>query len=213
MNVLLIDDDALVTSGIQTIIEMATKQSADPIKVCAVGRNGEEALELYQAHKPDIVLMDIRMPVMDGITAGKQLLMLDPDARLIFLTTFLEDDYIVDALRLGAKGYLMKTDFDSLLPAFDAVMQGQRVFGDEIVAKIPDYIESGRNAPKAAMPALTDTESRLVYWLAEGLNNKEIAEQMHFSEGTIRNYLSTILEKLNLRDRTQLAIYYYKNLE
>lgn len=213
MNVLLIDDDALVTSGIQTIIEMATKQSADPIKVCAVGRNGEEALELYQAHKPDIVLMDIRMPVMDGITAGKQLLMLAPDARLIFLTTFLEDDYIVDALRLGAKGYLMKTDFDSLLPAFDAVMQGQRVFGDEIVAKIPDYIESGRNAPKAAMPALTDTESRLVYWLAEGLNNKEIAEQMHFSEGTIRNYLSTILEKLNLRDRTQLAIYYYKNLE
>lgn len=213
MNVLLIDDDALVTSGIQTIIEMATKQSADPIKVCAVGRNGEEALELYQAHKPDIVLMDIRMPVMDGITAGKQLLMLEPDARLIYLTTFLEDDYIVDALRLGAKGYLMKTDFDSLLPAFDAVMQGQRVFGDEIVAKIPDYIESGRNAPKAAMPALTDTESRLVYWLAEGLNNKEIAEQMHFSEGTIRNYLSIILEKLNLRDRTQLAIYYYKNLE
>ena len=213
MNVLLIDDDALVTSGISTIIEMATKQSADPIKVCAVGRNGEEALELYQAHKPDIVLMDIRMPVMDGITAGKQLLMLEPDARLIYLTTFLEDDYIVDALRLGAKGYLMKTDFDSLLPAFDAVMQGQRVFGDEIVAKIPDYIESGRKAPKAAMPALTDTESRLVYWLAEGLNNKEIAEQMHFSEGTIRNYLSTILEKLNLRDRTQLAIYYYKNLE
>lgn len=213
MNVLLIDDDALVTSGIQTIIEMATKQSADPIKVCAVGRNGEEALELYQAHKPDIVLMDIRMPVMDGITAGKQLLMLEPDARLIYLTTFLEDDYIVDALRLGAKGYLMKTDFDSLLPAFDAVMQGQRVFGDEIVAKIPDYIESGRKAPKAAMPALTDTESRLVYWLAEGLNNKEIAEQMHFSEGTIRNYLSIILEKLNLRDRTQLAIYYYKNLE
>ena len=213
MNVLLIDDDALVTSGIQTIIEMATKQSADPIKVCAVGRNGEEALELYQAHKPDIVLMDIRMPVMDGITAGKQLLMLEPDARLIYLTTFLEDDYIVDALRLGAKGYLMKTDFDSLLPAFDAVMQGQRVFGDEIVAKIPDYIESGRNAPKAAMPALTDTESRLVYWLAGGLNNKEIAEQMHFSEGTIRNYLSIILEKLNLRDRTQLAIYYYKNLE
>ena len=83
MNVLLIDDDALVTSGIQTIIEMATKQSADPIKVCAVGRNGEEALELYQAHKPDIVLMDIRMPVMDGITAGKQLLMLEPDARLM----------------------------------------------------------------------------------------------------------------------------------
>lgn len=213
MKVLLVDDDALVTSGIKTIIEMATKRSPDPIKVCAIGKNGEEALQLYQKHQPDIILMDIRMPVMDGITAGQQLLKADPAARLIYLTTFLEDDYIVDALRLGAKGYLMKTDFESLLPAFDAVMKGQRVFGDEIVAKIPTYIQAGRNSPKVPLPALNAMETQLVFWIAEGLNNKEIAEKMHFSEGTIRNYLSTILEKLKLRDRTQVAIYYFKNLD
>lgn len=212
MRILLIDDDALVTSGIQTIIEKSTQDSDQPIKVCAIGRNGNEALLLYEIHQPDIILMDIRMPELDGITAGKQLLELHPDARVIYLTTFLEDEYIVDALRLGAKGYLMKTDFASLIPAFEAVINGQRVFGDEIVAKIPTYLDSTQANTSAILPELSQTEQQLVYWVAEGLNNKEIAEAMHFSEGTIRNYLSTILEKLDLRDRTQLAIHYFKNL-
>lgn len=212
MRILLIDDDALVTSGIQTIIEKSTQDSDQPIKVCAIGRNGNEALLLYEIHQPDIILMDIRMPELDGITAGKQLLERHPDARVIFLTTFLEDEYIVDALRLGAKGYLMKTDFASLIPAFEAVINGQRVFGDEIVAKIPTYLDSTQANTSAILPELSQTEQQLVYWVAEGLNNKEIAEAMHFSEGTIRNYLSTILEKLDLRDRTQLAIHYFKNL-
>ncbi len=175
--------------------------------------DGEQGLEMLQEDEFDLLLSDIRMPVMDGITAGQHLLKADPAARLIYLTTFLEDDYIVDALRLGAKGYLMKTDFESLLPAFDAVMKGQRVFGDEIVAKIPTYIQAGRTTPRVPLPALNAMETQLVFWIAEGLNNKEIAEKMHFSEGTIRNYLSTILEKLKLRDRTQVAIYYFKNLE
>ena len=212
MRILLIDDDALVTSGIQTIIEKSTQDSDQPIKVCAIGRNGNEALLLYEIHQPDIVLMDIRMPELDGITAGKQLLERHPDARIIYLTTFLEDEYIVDALRLGAKGYLMKTDFASLIPTFEAVINGQRVFGDEIVAKIPTYLDSTQANTSAILPELSQTEQQLVYWVAEGLNNKEIAEAMHFSEGTIRNYLSTILEKLDLRDRTQLAIHYFKNL-
>lgn len=212
MRILLIDDDALVTSGIQTIIEKSTQDSDQPIKVCAIGRNGNEALLLYEIHQPDIILMDIRMPELDGITAGKQLLERHPDARVIYLTTFLEDEYIVDALRLGAKGYLMKTDFASLIPAFEAVINGQRVFGDEIVAKIPTYLDITQANTSAILPELSQTEQQLVYWVAEGLNNKEIAEAMHFSEGTIRNYLSTILEKLDLRDRTQLAIHYFKNL-
>lgn len=211
MKVLVIDDDALVTSGIRTIIEMATKDFKEPYKVCATGQNGLEALKLYGEHKPDIVLMDIRMPEMDGITAGKQLMTDDPSAKLIFLTTFLEDDYIVEALKLGAKGYLMKTDFESLIPALEAVSSGQRVFGDEIVAQIPTYLSAGKSSRKSPLAQLTEKENELIYWVAEGLNNKEIAQQMHFSEGTIRNYVSIILEKLELRDRTQLAIYYFKH--
>lgn len=210
MKVLVIDDDALVTSGIRTIIEMGTKDFPESYKVCAVGDNGREALKLYAAHKPDIVLMDIRMPKMDGIAAGQQLMTDYPEAKLIFLTTFLEDEYIVEALKLGAKGYLMKTDFDSLIPAIEAVNSGQRVFGDEIVAKIPSYL-SLEQQKKSTLAHLTEKENELIYWVAKGLNNKEIAKQMHFSEGTIRNYLSLILDKLELRDRTQLAIYYFKH--
>lgn len=211
MKVLVIDDDALVTGGIRTIIEMSTKDYPNPYRVVATGKNGQEALSLYAQHQPDIVLMDIRMPLMDGIKAGKQLMADDPKAKLIYLTTFLEDDYIVEALKLGAKGYLMKTDFESLLPAIEAVFSGQRVFGDEIVAKIPTYLHAERPQDKRLIPHLTDRENQLISWVAEGLNNKEIADQMHFSEGTIRNYLSVLLEKLELRDRTQLAIYYFKH--
>lgn len=211
MRVLIVDDDALVTNGLRTIIELATKTYADPYVVCAAGKNGQEAIQLYQEHNPNVVLMDIRMPEMDGITAGKHIIEADPDAKLIYLTTFLEDDYIVEALKLGAKGYLMKTNYESIVPAIEAVVSGQRVFGDEIVEKIPGYFEKGPNKG-IQFAALTEKESELVKWVAEGLNNKEIAEEMHFSEGTIRNYVSVILEKLQLRDRTQLAIYYYKTL-
>lgn len=211
MRVLIVDDDALVINGLRTIIELATKTYEDPYVVCATGKNGQEAMQLYQQHKPNVVLMDIRMPEMDGITAGKHIMDADPDAKLIYLTTFLEDEYIVEALKLGAKGYLMKTNYESIIPAIEAVVSGQRVFGDDIVAKIPGYFEKEPNKD-VYFAGLTERESELVKWVAEGLNNKEIAEEMHFSEGTIRNYVSLILEKLQLRDRTQLAIYYYKNL-
>lgn len=221
MDVLVIDDDALVTSGIKTIIELATKNTDNPYKVVGIGHNGKEAIELYSQTQPDVVLMDIRMPEMDGITAGKELIKLYPDVKIIYLTTFLEDDYIVDALKLGAKGYLMKTDFDSLIPAIDAVASGQRVFGDEIVAKIPGYLASevaGLDDESEVMAhpvldQLSEKENEIIHWVAEGLNNKEISEKMHFSEGTIRNYLSVILEKLALRDRTQLAIFYFKHMQ
>lgn len=209
MKILLVDDDALVTNGIRTIVEMATKHATVPFRVCATGKNGSEAIRLYQEHDPDILLLDIRMPEMDGIVAGKEIIRLYPDARIIYLTTFLEDEYIIEALKLGAKGYLLKSDYESLIPAIEAVVKGQRVFGDEIVAKIPRFINQEENV-QTKLNTLSDKESELVYWIAEGLNNKEIAEKMHFSEGTIRNYLSIILDKLQLRDRTQLAIYYYK---
>ncbi len=214
ISVLLVDDDHLVTEGIKTIIELTTRSSNQPMSVCGIGHNGLQAIELYQTHKPDIVLMDIRMPEMDGIQAGKKILAQFPDAQLIYLTTFLEDDYIVEALQIGAKGYLLKTDFKSLIPAIHAVGQGQRVFGDEIIEKIPKMMPSAAvNFQPQNHPQLNDKEQLIVYHIAQGLNSKEIAEAMHFSEGTIRNYLSVILEKLQLRDRTQLAIYYYKHLK
>lgn len=152
---------------------------------------------------------------MNGIDAGRTLIKEYPNAKIIYLTTFLEDEYIIEALKIGAKGYLMKTDFDSLIPAIEAVSNGHRVYGDEIVAEIPSFLSSdqkkeGQN--QIEHQSLSEQEVELIHWVAQGLNNKEIAEQMHFPEGTIRNYLSNLLEKLELRDRTQLAIYYFKNM-
>lgn len=210
MKLLIVDDDALVTQGIKTILEAEAKKRQQEIDICGMGANGQEAIQLYQRHLPDIVLMDIRMPEMTGIEAGRILMETDPQARIVYLTTFLEDDYIIEALKLGAKGYLVKTDFAYIYPALEAVMAGQRIFGDEIVARIPHYIDN--DSQDKPLPGLSDKENDLVYWVAQGLSNQEIAEEMHFSEGTIRNYISDLLDKLDLKNRTQLAIYYYKEL-
>lgn len=214
MKILLVDDDALVRSGIQTIIEMETKSWEEPFRVIGQAANGHEGVALFFDHQPDIVLMDIRMPEMDGIQAGQEILARCSQASIIYLTTFQEDDYIIQALKIGAKGYILKSDFKSLVPAIKAVSLGQRVFGDEIVAKLPQYLSQASQSSQAeGQTPLSDKEIELIQCVAQGLNNKEIAEVLHFSEGTIRNYLSSLLEKLNLRDRTQLAIYYYKHLQ
>lgn len=210
MKILLVDDDPLVTGGLQTIIEVSTAKDSDPMKIVAIGQNGQEAIKLFRNTQPDIILMDIRMPIMDGIQAGEEILRLNPQAKLIFLTTFQEDDYIVKALKIGAQGYLLKTDYQSLIQALRAVQEGQSVFGREIIAKLPDFIDRSSHKVALLNAELSMKERDLIYQVAQGLNNKEIADKMHFSEGTVRNYISQLLEKLDLRDRTQLAIYYYK---
>ena len=127
----------------------------------------------------------------------------------MYLTTFADNEYIVKALRIGAKGYLLKQNFESIIPAIKAVSSGQNVFGDEIVSKLPNMSWSSK--PSLSGYNLTDRELDIISNVAEGLSNKEIANLLFLSEGTVRNYISTILEKLNLRDRTQLAIFYYKH--
>lgn len=215
MKILLVDDDVLVTSGIKIILQGKAADLDFDLDIVGIASDGQEAVDMYRKFHPDIVLMDIRMPVKTGIEAGKKIVEMDSDARIIYLTTFLQDEYIIDALKNGAKGYLLKTDYESLIPAIEAVMSGQRVFGDEIVAKIPGFLEQEKAVKKEnpLIAQLSKKEHELIYWVAQGLNNKEIAQEMHFSEGTIRNYLSEILDKLEIRDRTQLAIYYFKNIE
>ncbi len=217
MKLLIIDDDKLVCESLRTIVEIGSRKNhQEAVEVVGIGHDGYAAMALYEELRPDILLMDIRMDRMDGITAGKNILAKYPDARILYLTTFLDDEYILEALRIGAKGYLMKSSYDAVLPSLYAVQNGQRVFGDEIIEQIPRIIggDSGSQVAGATdrlSAVLTPQEIVLVEQVAEGKNNKEIAETLHFSEGTVRNYISTILEKLELRDRTQLAVYYYKN--
>ncbi|MBP3617125.1 MAG: response regulator transcription factor [Lachnospiraceae bacterium] len=207
MKVLVVDDDRVVGISLKTILE------AEPdITVPALGRDGAEAIALYKEHQPDILLMDIRMEGMNGLDAAATILATDSSAKILFLTTFSDDEYIVRALRLGAKGYLLKQDFESIVPALHAVYGGQNVFGSEVVKKIPDILSTPKEPDVSELP-LNEKEIEIMKLVAEGLNNKEIAQTLFLSEGTVRNYLSSTLEKLELRDRTQLAIYYYKHLQ
>ena len=206
MKILVVDDDRLVCASLKTIIE-----AQGDIEVIGIGHNGEEAIDLYHQLKPDVLLTDIRMEVMTGLEAAAVILAADHAARILFLTTFLDDEYIIKALKLGAKGYIIKQDFESIVPSLRAVQIGQSVFGQDIVTKIPGLINQLEQRETECFD-LSDKELELIDRVAQGLSNREIAESLYLSEGTVRNRISVILEKLNLRDRTQLAIFFYKNL-
>lgn len=205
MRIIIIDDDKLVTSSLKTIIE------AKGVQVDAVGHSGEEAYTLYMQYKPDVVLMDIRMEKMNGVEASRRILHEDKDAKILFLTTFLDDEYIIQALKLGVKGYILKQNFDCILPSLEAISIGQNVFNTEIITKIPTLMKQDEHNYQTY--ALNDREQMIVSLVAQGLNNKEIADTLFLSEGTVRNYLSNLLDKLDLRDRTQLAVFYYQNIK
>ncbi len=202
MKIVIVDDDKLVCSALKRIVE------SEGIKVLATGQNAQEAVKLYKQYHPDILLTDIRMGDMTGIEAGKVILEKDPTAKIIFLTTFKDEEYIVKALAMGAKGYILKQDFECIVPALKAVNAGQNIYGDEIVSQLPKMLS--REVKDKEEYDLTEREFEIVVLVAEGLSNKEIAAKLFLSEGTVRNYISIILEKLFLRDRTQLAIFYYK---
>ena len=135
MNIVIIDDDKLVAVSLKTILE-----STGSVKVLAMGSCGEEAIELYSLLKPDVLLMDIRMNGMSGIEAGEKILAGYPDARILYLTTFSDDEYIIKAVLMGAKGYILKQDFESICPALETVMNGQTVFGSDVASKLPELL-------------------------------------------------------------------------
>lgn len=204
MRVVVVDDDRLVCVSLKTILE-----SEEDISVEGIGHSGKEAIELYSSLKPDVLLMDIRMENMTGLEAAEAIFETNKNAKILFLTTFSDEEYIVKALKIGAKGYIIKQNFECIVPSLKAVYMGQNVFGDDIISKIPSLINNSK--ADFSTFGITEKELDIITVVAEGLSNKEIACRLYLSEGTVRNSLTTILEKLNLRDRTQLAIFYYKN--
>ena len=205
MNIILIDDDQLVCMSLEMILE-----AQDSIHVVATGYDGSDVLPLYQKHHPDVVLMDIQMQQQNGTDALSDLLKVFPDAKVLFLTTFVDDAYIVKALELGAKGYIVKQNYENIAPALTAVYSGQNVYGNEVMEKLPELMKTPDTFDYSAYD-ISDKEYEIICLIAEGRSNKEIAAQLFLSEGTVRNYLSTILDKLKLRDRTQLAVVYYQH--
>lgn len=207
MKIVIVDDDNIVVSSLKIILE------ADPeIEVSGTGRNGEEAILLFEKDKPDVLIMDIRMGKISGLEAGEIILKKHPKGKILYLTTFLEDDYIIKALSMGAKGYMLKQDFDRLSMSVKAVAAGQNVYGSEIIEKIPDLLRHKTSANNILQKGISEKEVSIIEKIAEGMSNKEIAEALFLGEGTVRNYISQILEKMELRDRTQIAVFYYKNM-
>lgn len=210
---LIVDDDPFVRMSLQTILE-----AQDDVEVCALGGDGDEAVELFERERPDVLLMDIQMPGSGGLDAAEHILDAHPSARIVFLTTFSDDEYIVRALRLGAKGYLIKQEVATIAPALRTVMAGQSVLGSEVLDRMDALMHRGvAAAPPAPAAAselnddLTERERAIVELVAEGLDNKEIAAKLYLSEGTVRNHISAILQKLDLKNRTQLVVRYYRD--
>lgn len=205
MRIVIVDDDDIVLMSLKTIIETSG------IEVVGVGKSGEDAISLYEKYQPDILLSDIRMNGLTGIEAATKIIEKYENAKILFLTTFSDDEYVISAISCGAKGYILKQDFEGIIPALKAVFSGQSVFGGNIVEKIPVVNRKKNTYGYYENKGITQKEYEIIILVAEGMNNKEIANELFLSEGTVRNYLSNILEKLQMRDRTQLVVDYYKN--
>ena len=251
MRVLIVDDDAIVVQSLATILS-----AEDGIDVVGTCLSGAEAVQEFRRLRPDVLLMDIRMPGADGLSAAEEILEGDPQARIVFLTTFSDDEYIVRALRMGARGYLIKQDVAQIAPALRSVMVGVCVLEGDVLERgasmgmraLPAPAPgsgagtsgggsgtsgsgAGKNGgrpgahgdpgePAGAVRApdprstvfasLTDREYEVVEAVAAGLDNAETAESLFMSEGTVRNHISSILAKTGLRNRTQVAVRYYR---
>lgn len=203
MNIVIVDDDQLVTLSLKTILE-----ADENIKVVATGYNGKDGVALYEQYHPDILLMDIQMQDENGLDAAEKILQKDKEAKILFLTTFSDNEYIRRAISCGAKGYILKQDFQGIVPALFAIERGQSVFGSEIVSKLPVLMQS-KDEFCYEKYQITPKEQEIIALVGQGKSNKEIGQELFLSEGTVRNYISVILEKLSLRDRTQLAVFYY----
>ncbi|MER2600274.1 MAG: response regulator transcription factor [Caldilineales bacterium] len=207
IRLLLVDDQRLMREGLRTLLEIEPD-----LIISGEAVNGEEALAAYETQRPDVVLMDVRMPVMDGVEATRRLRQRWPTARVIILTTFDDDDYVFEGLRAGALGYLLKdVSVHELADAIHTVMDGGVLIEPSIARKVVAeftrlaVVSSPKPAPTIEEP-LTEREQEILRLLAEGLTNREIAQRLYLAEGTIKNYVTNILGKIGARDRTQAAL-------
>lgn len=210
MRIAIVDDDPIVCQSLETILT-----ATGTAEVLWTANDGDTAVRRYfetPASRPDVLLIDIQMPGTSGLDAAREILATDPAARILFLTTFSDQSYIAQAMGLGAKGYLIKQDVAAVGPALQAVMAGQVVLGAEVLGKLtertPDPADSDDSGDTADSieGLLGEREREITALVAEGLDNRDIAARLFLSEGTVRNRISAILDKLGLTNRTQLAI-------
>ena len=202
IKVLLVDDQSIIREGLASLL--STKSD---ITVIGEAENGQLAIERSLALQPDVVLMDVRMPVMDGVAAIRLLTQKAPQIKILVLTTFDDDEYVIQAMSYGAKGYLLKdTPSDELAQAIRAVNQGYTQLGAGLFEKVIAVNSRSKVKPPPELATLTPREKEVLQLIAAGYNNREIAEKLYIAERTVKNHVNSILRRLNLRDRTQAAI-------
>jgi len=210
IRIAIIDDQPIMIQGLSMILS-----SHADIIIVGTGVNGKEALDLLSTTTVDVFLMDIRMPVMDGVDATKQIKDISPDTKILILTTFNDDAYIFDTLRSGASGYLLKDAApDQIIQGIYTVYNGGTLINPDSATKVVERLKDEaylKEEKDDRIDELTNRELDICHYLAEGKNNKEISDILFISEGTVKNNMTRILDKLDLRDRTQLALFAVKN--
>lgn len=213
IRILIVDDQPIICEGLNVILQLE-----DDFEVTGVCHNGQEALNFCEKIKPDIVLMDARMPIIDGITATKEISRLYPDTKVLILTTFNEEMLIFEGLKNGAKGFLLKDmQPDELCQIIRVVHAGGVCLHPDVNQKIVDRIstqgtETAKENLAASFAQLTNREKEVLRLIGRGLSNTEIASELYIVEGTVKNHVSSLLTKLGARDRTQLAILAQKDM-
>ncbi|MBN3891595.1 MAG: response regulator transcription factor [Nostoc sp. JL31] len=207
IKVLLVDDQSLIRQGLRALLELEPD-----LEIVGEAENGEQAINCVAQFQPDVILLDIRMPIMDGVAATKQIQKRFAKTKILVLTTFDDDEYVSAALKNGAMGYLLKdTPSEELAVAIRAVHKGYTQLGPGIVKKLLTQFSHVAPIQSPPVPStlaeLTPREKEVLRLIATGASNREIAQELYISEGTVKNHVTNILNRLNLRDRTQAAIW------
>ena len=203
MKIIICDDQAVVRDGLEMLLSLEKD-----IEVIVTAQDGAEAVELVSQNQPDLVLMDLKMPGMNGIEATRQICAKFPAVNVLVLTTYDDDEWVFDAIRAGASGYLLKdTPREKVIEAIRGTVEGKSFVDPAVAGKLMGQVADNQTQPSSLLTdKLTERETDVLRLLARGLNNAEIAGQLHLSEGTVRNHVSAILDKLGVSDRTQAAI-------
>ncbi len=209
VRVVLVDDDDLMRAGLRSVLS-----SDETIDVVGEAGDGREAVDRIRGLRPDLVLMDIRMPDLDGISATREVLATSPEVKVVVLTTFEQDDYIFDALSAGASGFLLKrTQPEELIAAIHTVADGDSLLSPSVTRRVIDRMASQPSPVRASarLDDLTPREREVLELVAQGLSNREIAERFVIEESTVKTHVKRILMKLRLRDRVQAVVFAYEN--
>jgi DNA-binding NarL/FixJ family response regulator len=206
IRVLICDDQTVVRDGLEAILS-----TDDEIEVVGVARNGQEAVDLAGERQPDVALMDLSMPVLTGVQATERIRKRWPNVRVLVLTTYADDAWVLDAVRAGASGYLLKdTRREHLVAAIKGTAEGKTFIDPSVAGKLLAQVASPPLPPPPPVEGLTERELAVLQLICRGYGNPDIAERLHLAQGTVRNYVSVILQKLGVEDRTQAAVVAYQ---